>query len=123
LPPSGQVLGASSYNFTLNLSLGSSGNDVTELQKRLTAEGVYTGPITGYFGPLTGAGVKAYQLKYGIAQLGIVGPATRAKLNQGTGAVLGAQTSTMTTGQLKALLAQLQAQVAALLLKLNSLPR
>lgn len=119
----GLVLGASTFFFNTNLSLGFSGNDVTELQNRLTTEGVYSGPITGYFGPLTGAGVKAYQLKYGIAQLGIVGPATRAKLNQGTGAVLGAQTTTMTTEQMKALLAQLQAQVAALLLKLNSLSR
>lgn len=116
----GSVLGASIFVFNSNLAIGSSGNDVTELQNRLTTEGVYTGPITGYFGPLTGAGVKAYQLKYGIAQLGIVGPATRARLNQGSGAVLGVQTS-MTMEQMKALLAQLQVQVAALLLKLNSL--
>jgi hypothetical protein len=122
LPVSGLVLGSSAYNFTLNLSLGSTGNDVTELQNHLTTEGVYTGPITGYFGPLTGAGVKAYQLKYGIEQVGIVGPATRARLNQGSGAVLGAQTL-MTIEQMKTLLTQLQAQVAVLLLQLKSLSR
>lgn len=118
----GSVLGASIFVFNSNLAIGSSGNDVTELQNRLTTEGVYTGPITGYFGPLTMAGVKAFQLKYGIEQVGIVGPATRARLNQGSGTVLGAQTS-MTMEQMKALLSQLQAQVAALLLKLNSLSR
>jgi peptidoglycan hydrolase-like protein with peptidoglycan-binding domain len=93
---------------------------VTELQDRLKAEGVYSGPITGYFGSLTGAAVKAFQAKYGIQQLGIVGPMTLAKLNQG-GAVLGAQTSTMTMDQMKTLIAQLQVQLAALIAQLSSL--
>lgn len=79
----GQVLGASTYNFSMNLGVGSRGQDVTELQKFLTAEGVYTGPITGVFGPLTFAGVKAFQAKYGIQQAGVVGPLTRALLNKG----------------------------------------
>ncbi len=57
------------------------GSDVAELQKRLTDEGVYSGPITGYFGPLTQAGVKEYQIKNGISAIGVVGPLTRAKLN------------------------------------------
>ncbi|MDP3013122.1 MAG: peptidoglycan-binding domain-containing protein, partial [Candidatus Subteraquimicrobiales bacterium] len=68
--PAGQVLGAATFNFTANLQIGAKGDSVTELQKRLTAEGVYSGPITGYFGPLTSAGVKAYQNKYGISQTG-----------------------------------------------------
>ncbi len=71
----------SGYVFTLALSIGSSGAEVTALQTRLTAEGVYSGPISGYFGALTSAGVKAYQAKKGIAQLGNVGPLTRAELN------------------------------------------
>jgi hypothetical protein len=119
VPATGQVLGASSgFQFTRTLMLGMTGEDVTQLQLRLTSEGVYNGPITGYFGPLTEAGVKAYQTKYGIDSVGIVGPKTRAKLNEG-GAVLGAQTQTsgMTIEQMQTLLNQLQAQLKDLLIK------
>lgn len=82
--PTGQVLGASTYNFTQPLRFGSIGVDVTQLQQTLTQEGVYSGPITGYFGNLTQAGVMAYQAKYSIEQVGIVGPRTMAQLNIGT---------------------------------------
>ncbi len=78
---SGRVLGASDFSYTRGLKLGFRNNDVKELQQRLALEGVYTGPITGYFGPLTRAGVKAFQAKYGISQVGEVGPLTRARLN------------------------------------------
>ena len=57
--------------------------DVEELQKRLASEGVYTGPVTGYFGPLTENAVKLFQGKYGIEVLGLVGPKTRGKFNDG----------------------------------------
>ncbi|MFA5184734.1 MAG: peptidoglycan-binding domain-containing protein [Patescibacteria group bacterium] len=70
------------YTFTRYLTIGSKGADVTALQTRLTWEKVYTGPITGYYGAQTTAGVKAYQKKYKIDQLGVVGPATRASLNK-----------------------------------------
>ncbi len=66
---------------TQTLRVGSSGAEVLELQKRLTLEGVYSGPHTGYFGPLTEAGVIAYQGAHGIPQTGVVGPLTRAALN------------------------------------------
>ncbi len=65
------------------LSLGSKGNDVTLLQKRLKADGFYSGPITQYFGPLTKVAVKKYQAHFKLTQLGSVGPGTRALLNQG----------------------------------------
>ncbi|MEK7094389.1 MAG: peptidoglycan-binding domain-containing protein, partial [Patescibacteria group bacterium] len=71
-----------SYRFTVPLSLGNSGNEVTELQKRLLVEGVYSGEITGYFGPATEKSVKAYQAKRGLTPLGNVGPGTRAELNK-----------------------------------------
>lgn len=67
--------------FSSALSLGSRGPAVTELQKRLTADGVYAGPITGFFGPLTQASVKAFQNKYHLAAVGSVGPQTRNQLN------------------------------------------
>ena len=91
--PAGEVLGAATFNFVSDLKLGMKGDAVTELQKRLTDEGVYSGPITGYFGPLTSTGVKAYQEKYGISKVGIVGPLTRAQLNasQVAGATTGYQ--------------------------------
>ena len=40
------------------------------------------GKITGYFGPATKAAVKRFQVKYGISQVGRVGPATMAKLSE-----------------------------------------
>lgn len=70
------------YKFTRYLTVGSKGADVTALQTRLKYEGVYSGPITGFFGAQTYAGVKAYQKKYKIDQLGVVGPSTRASLNK-----------------------------------------
>lgn len=81
--PGGQVLGVSTFKFNRSLAIGSSGQDVLELQKRLTAEDLYSGPITGYFGPLTLKAVKAYQLKNNISTVGAVGPITRNKLNNG----------------------------------------
>lgn len=69
--------------FLRPLTVGSVGTDVTTLQQTLTARGVYSGPITGYFGPLTAAGVRAYQALHGLEQVGLVGPMTRQLLNQG----------------------------------------
>ena len=56
--------------------------DVTALQKLLAAKGLYSGPITGYFGPLTKVAVQTYQKKNGLKQLGVVGPSTRVLLNK-----------------------------------------
>ncbi len=70
------------FVFNNFLSVGSTGNDVTELQKRLTTLGVYSGPITGYFGSLTQAAVDQFQGAHGISRVGYVGPTTRAALNQ-----------------------------------------
>ena len=57
-------------------------DDIIELQNRLTLEGLYNGPITGYFGPLTRESVKKYQAKNKIIQDGIVGPNTLFVLNK-----------------------------------------
>jgi len=69
------------YAFTRYLVIGSRGTDVTELQKHLTVDDFYSGPITGYFGQLTFAGVQRFQSAHNIAQVGVVGPQTRAALN------------------------------------------
>jgi len=69
------------YVFTKPLSVGSSGTEVTELQKRLTSLGYYSGPVTGYYGSLTRAAVIRLQKAHKLTQLGSVGPGTRAVLN------------------------------------------
>jgi hypothetical protein len=56
------------------------GNDVKALQQILTQLGYYSGPITGYFGPLTEETVKAYQQWAGVATDGVVGPQTWEEL-------------------------------------------
>ncbi|KKW39351.1 MAG: Endopeptidase, cell wall lytic activity, partial [Parcubacteria group bacterium GW2011_GWA1_54_9] len=82
---SGQVLGASTFNFTKALTVGVRSDEVTELQKVLIAEGLLKiDAPTGYFGELTRAAVQAYQASRGIADTGFVGPLTRAELNKGT---------------------------------------
>jgi len=76
------VTSTTKYIFLHPIVYGNTNTDVTQLQKRLTAFGVYKGPITGYFGSLTLAAVKKYQKMNGLAQLGNVGPGTRAALNK-----------------------------------------
>ncbi|MBN2093904.1 MAG: peptidoglycan-binding protein [Candidatus Zambryskibacteria bacterium] len=68
---------------TKSLSLGMSNEEVEELQKVLASDPtIYPeGLVTGYFGPLTEKAVKKFQQKYGIEQIGIVGPQTRSALH------------------------------------------
>ena len=78
------------YNFTNDLYYGMRNDEVKILQKCLATEkdsNGYLFPIyqtcTGYFGGITLAAAKRFQLKYNIEPvLGYVGPLTRAKLNQ-----------------------------------------
>jgi peptidoglycan hydrolase-like protein with peptidoglycan-binding domain len=88
LPP-GQAVKAALLR---TLQTGVSGDDVKTLQELLLKENVYpNGLITGYFGAMTKVAVIRFQEKYAAEILtpnglsagsGIVGPATRAKLNQ-----------------------------------------
>jgi len=68
---------------TRELQFGMTGNDVAELQTFLAADStIYPeGLITGYFGNLTRAAVMRYQARFGIAQVGRVGPITLASIN------------------------------------------
>lgn len=78
-PASTVVIGS----FTKTLSIGMTDTQVTALQKRLKADGYFSGPITGYYGSQTKAAVNKYQSSHGLAQAGVVGPATRKLLNEG----------------------------------------
>jgi len=71
------------YLYAGMTKLGVSDSDVVALQKRLKADGFFDGAATGYFGPQTKTALKAYQKKNGLSQIGVVGPSTRALLNQG----------------------------------------
>lgn len=68
--------------FTQDLSRGTEGADVETLQKFLArfSEIYPEGIANGFFGPATERAVKRFQAKYGISQVGRVGPATRAKI-------------------------------------------
>ncbi|MFA6050235.1 MAG: peptidoglycan-binding domain-containing protein [Candidatus Paceibacterota bacterium] len=87
---------ASAATFTSNLTVGSTGAEVTALQTWLVAKGYLvmpTGVAYGYFGGLTKAAVAAYQTAKGITPTaGYFGPVTRAAVNaeaaMGTGSTV-----------------------------------
>ena len=117
----GSVLGVSTFKFLVNLHLGMRHNDVTELQNRLTAEGHYTGPVTGYFGNLTLAAAKSYQAAHGVVPVsGYVGPLTRAELNStavnapATAGQTAAVVNGLTQAQREAIQGQINAAMALL---------
>lgn len=59
---------------------GDSGSTVTEIQKRLSAWGYYSGSVDGIYGSATQKAVIAFQQKNGLTADGVVGPATLAAL-------------------------------------------
>ena len=69
---------------TQTLTRGSKGDEVTQLQEFLkqNPEIYPEGLVTGFFGPATETAVKRFQEKHGIESIGIIGPKTRAKLNE-----------------------------------------
>ena len=79
----GVVLGAEKYNFSQKLSFGLRNNEVTELHKKLIADGfLKIASPTGYFGSQTLKAVKDFQTANGLVSDGIVGPKTREILNK-----------------------------------------
>jgi peptidoglycan hydrolase-like protein with peptidoglycan-binding domain len=109
-------LGAASYDFEADLTVGSRGADVQALQQILIDGGFLSiDAPTGYFGSLTKAAVIKYQAAHSITpQSGYVGPLTRASLNAGT-------TPTTSDEQRSLLIQSLQQQLAVLLQKIQSL--
>lgn len=66
------------------LKVGSTGQDVQELQGRLTFLGYYNGEIDGVFGSKTKGAVTWFQWKFGLKSDGVVGAATKKKLVDAT---------------------------------------
>jgi peptidoglycan hydrolase-like protein with peptidoglycan-binding domain len=76
--------------------------------------GLYSGPVTGYFGPLTKAAVVKFQGLHGIKpQSGFVGPLTRAVLNQGA--------NPTASNERNSVLQSLEAQLSIILAKIAAL--
>ncbi len=78
--PTGQVLGAETFNFTAALASGAHGDEVMQLQTRLVADGFIVSK-DGKFGPKTKAALMKWQKAHGLKADGVVGPKTRAALN------------------------------------------
>lgn len=85
---------SASMTFTMDLTLGSTGAEVTALQNWLISKG-YSIPAgaTGYFGAQTQAALAAFQAANGISPAaGYFGPITRAKVNGMGGGSTGGST-------------------------------
>jgi hypothetical protein len=97
---SSQTTTTSSYSFTKDLTLGSTGADVSALQQLLITKGYLTAVSapTGYFGTLTQSALAAYQSANGITpSVGYFGPKTRAFLNSMGVSTSGSSSTTTTT--------------------------
>ena len=64
----------------ITLENGSSGDQVTALQKRLKETGYYNGNVDGKFGDSTEAAVRAFQMRNNLTVDGKAGPATQRVL-------------------------------------------
>jgi peptidoglycan hydrolase-like protein with peptidoglycan-binding domain len=69
---------------TRSLQLGMTSDEVKVLQEMLATDpDIYPeGKVTGYFGSLTEKAVKKFQARFGLEQVGKVGPKTLAKINE-----------------------------------------
>lgn len=74
------ALWAYTYVGGRNLDEQRNGIDTLWLQHFLTRQGLYTGPLDGYFGPGTANGVKKFQASQAIAIDGVVGPVTMKRI-------------------------------------------
>jgi N-acetylmuramoyl-L-alanine amidase len=76
--------GAEATFSNATITLGSSGQDVYELQGRLKYLGYYNGAIDGSFGTSTKNAVTWFQWKFGMKSDGVVGAKTKLKLWEAT---------------------------------------
>jgi hypothetical protein len=121
--------GLQTASLTRNLYKGLKGDDVKTLQTFLVNQKYLTADsVTGFFGPLTEKAVQAFQKSQNIISSGTplstgygnVGPMTRTKINPMLSSTsCTSVTPTATTQSLQEQIKILQAQVNALLLKLQ----
>src|ERR1035437_685063 len=71
----------STASIDTNLSFGSRGQAVSDLQNLLISKGFLNTSASGGFYSLTKQAVVAYQASLGLPPTGFVGPMTRAKIN------------------------------------------
>jgi len=97
-------VGANTYNFTSDLTVGSTGSAVTALQQFLIGQGdLVLATPTQYFGALTQAALAKFQAAKGITpSVGYFGPKTRAFVNSMSTSSTTTTTTTTTTGSLPA---------------------
>lgn len=74
-------------------SMGSRGNEVTEIQKKLKERSLYKGNIDGIYGSGTKDAVMKFQKQNGLAVDGIAGPQTLKKLGISIGTIPAASQS------------------------------
>jgi len=92
------VAAAQGYQFSSNLTVGSTGPDVVALQTWLIANGHHIPSVEsgaaakGYFGSQTKAAVAHFQAGAGLPSTGFFGPLTRGVLNGGAPVASGAAT-------------------------------
>ncbi len=91
-------VGANTYNFTSDLTVGSTGSAVMALQQFLIGQGdLVLATPTQYFGALTQAALAKFQAAHGITpSVGYFGPKTRAFVNSMSTSTT--TTTTTTTG-------------------------
>ena len=85
-----QITDIFNYSVAALSSYGSTGQEVINIQNRLSAWGYYRGGIDGIYGYLTYSAVRDFQVKNGLTVDGIAGPETLAALGLPTGAQQGA---------------------------------
>lgn len=78
-----------SSSLALTLRYPQRGNNVTMLQNALTQLGYYEGAVDGIYGKGTRTSVKAFQQANNLADDGVAGPATLAKIAELTGIHIG----------------------------------
>ncbi len=75
-----QAIATKCSTINTDLTYNANGDAVSALQNFLASKGYLTATSRGYFGGLTVAAVKAFQIANGISATGYVGPITRAKI-------------------------------------------
>ncbi len=79
----GSVLGAEAFTFTLKLQVGSTGNEVVELQKFLNNAGYDVGSTDGIFGARTVTGVMKFEVANNLAGMELWSGFELCSINRG----------------------------------------